>query len=227
MKPLDRFIHKLPRLVIKQFSYAWVPFVLLWNSSTGWALLSLLVLVIGMLMLRRKPALWVEHIRQEYAPDEGKFYVDEPGIPWGRAVRNITILFIGCGLIAYLIGDRFGLTSLKLFFLIAGFTMIFQGSRYFGAPSIYIITATGIAVYFAPGLTDYRLFLTFKEISKIERTGFEWSQGWDIFARTRHADDGLLIVPKSDTGFTKFLKMLFIVPQDIDKFLEQLPYGYK
>ena len=227
MKPFDRFILKLPRLVIKQYAYAWLSLVLLWNSSMGWALLSLLILIIGILLLRKQSAAWVKFIQEEHAAGEGKFYVDEPAIPWGRAVVNISILFIGSGLIAYFFRGLLGLSPVKLFVLITGFTLIFQDTRYFGAPSIYIITATGIAVYFAPRLTDYRLFLTFKEISKIERTGFESHKDWDIFARTRDAKDGLLFVPKDNNGFSKLLKRLYIVPQDIDKFLEQLPYGYK
>ena len=83
-------------------------------------------------------------------------------------------------------------------------------------------------VYFAPGHLDYRLFFTFKEIARIERTQYKKDQNWDFFARTREVGtDGLLLIPKDIKGFSKRMEKLFIVPQDIDKFVEQLPYGYK
>jgi hypothetical protein len=107
------------------------------------------------------------------------------------------------------------------------FTLTYRDAQFFGALTIYIITATGIAVYFAPGHLDYRLFFTFKEISRIERTSFKKDNNWDFFARTRDGEDGLLLIPKDINGFSKRMEKLFIVPQDIDAFLAQLPYGYK
>jgi hypothetical protein len=107
------------------------------------------------------------------------------------------------------------------------FTLTYRDAQFFGALTIYIITATGNAVYFAPGHLDYRLFFTFKEISRIERTSFKKDNNWDFFARTRDGEDGLLLIPKDINGFSKRMEKLFIVPQDIDAFLAQLPYGYK
>jgi hypothetical protein len=42
-----------------------------------------------------------------------------------------------------------------------------------------------------------------------------------------YAKDGLLLVPKNPNGFTKRMEKLFIAPEDIEKFQEYLPYGYK
>jgi hypothetical protein len=39
--------------------------------------------------------------------------------------------------------------------------------------------------------------------------------------------DGLLLVPKDINGFSKRMERLFIAPQNIEQFVEQLPYGYK
>jgi hypothetical protein len=166
-------------------------------------------------------------MRREYAGADGKFYVDVPAVPWERAVRNVAILIVGSGLAAFILKGQFGLAFWQIFFIAVGFTLSYQDVRFFGYPTIYVITATGIAVYFAPGHLDYRPFLPFKEISRIERTSFKKDQNWDFFARTRDGSEGLLLVPKNIKGFSKRLERLFIVPQDIDAFLEQLPYGYK
>jgi hypothetical protein len=166
-------------------------------------------------------------MRREHAGAGGKFYMDRPAVPWGRAVRNIAILLAGTGLVAFLIKDLLGLSFWQIFFLIVGFTLSYRDVQFFGAPTIYIITATGIAVYFAPGHLDYRLFFTFKEISRIERTSFKKDNNWDFFARVQDGTDGLLLVPKDINGFSKSMQRLFIVPQNIVGFLDQLPYGYK
>jgi signal transduction histidine kinase len=142
-------------------------------------------------------------------------------------VRSIAILLVGGILIASLLKGQFGLTFWQLFVIFIGFTLTYQTFRFFGFPTIYIITATGIAVYFATGHLDYRLFFPFKEIAHIERTYFQQGKNWDYFARTRDVGtEGLLLIPKDIKGFSKRMEKLFIAPQDIDKFLEQLPYGY-
>ena len=224
---LDRFILSFPRLFLKQYPYAWFPLVVLWTWPPNISLVFLMVIIIGLLLLRWQYTAWISHMRREYAGRDGKFYVDVPAVSWGRAVRNIAILLVGSGLVAFLLKGQIGLTFWQLFFIEVGFTLTYQDYRFFGFPTIYIITATGIAVYFAPGHLDYRLFFTFKEISRIERAQFQKDKGWDIFARTRDGSDGLLLIPKDINGFSKRMQRLFIVPRDIDKFLEQLPYRYR
>ena len=225
---LDRFILIVPRLFLKQYPYALFPAIALWTGPPNLSLVFLAIILIGLSSLRWQSAAWISHMRREHAGKEGKFYVDRPAVPWGRAVRNTAILFIGGGLIASLLKGQFGLSFWQLFLLFAGFTLTYQDVRLFGSPTIYIITAAGIAVYFAPGHLDYRLFFTFKEISRIERLRFEKDKGWDYFARTREVGaEGLLLIPKDVNGFSKRMKRLFIIPGDVDKFLEQLPYGYK
>jgi len=225
---LDRLILNIPRLFLKQYPYAWFPLVVLWAWPPNISLIFFAVIVIGLLSLRWQNAAWMAYMRREYAGKDGKFYVDRPALPWGRAVRNIAILLIGSGVIAVLLNGQLGITSLQLFFIMVGFMLTYQDYRFFGAPTTYIITATGIAVYFAPGHLDYRLFFTFKEIARIERAHFKKDQNWDFFARTREVGtEGLLLIPKDIKGFSKRMEKLFIAPQDIDRFVEQLPYGYK
>jgi hypothetical protein len=225
---LDRFILNIPRLFIKQYPYAWFPLVVLWTWPPNLSLIFLAAIVIGLLSLRWQYTAWMAYMRREYAGKDGKFYVDRPAIPWGRAVRNITILLAGGGLIASLLNGQLGLTFWQLFLIFVGFMLTYQDYRFFGASTTYIITATGIAVYFAPGHLDYRLFFTFNEIARIERTYFQKDKNWDFFARSREVGiDGLLLIPKDIKGFSKRMEKLFIAPQNIDKFIEQLPYGYK
>jgi hypothetical protein len=228
MKPaLDRFILNIPRLFIKQYPYAWFPLIVLWVWPPTVAILFLVIILLGLTMLQWQRSAWLSYMRREHAGADGKFYVDVPAIPLERAVRNISILLVGSGLLAFILKGQFGLSFWQIFLISVMFTLTYRDAQFFGALTIYIITATGIAVYFAPGHLDYRLFFTFKEISRIERTNFKKDHNWDFFARTRDGSDGLLLIPKDINGFSKRLERLFIVPQDIDAFLEQLPYGYK
>lgn len=122
---------------------------------------------------------------------------------------------------------QFGLTVWQFFLIIVGFSLLYRNSLFFGAPTPYVIKASWIGVHFAPGHLDYRLFLKFDEISHIERCAYQKDKGRDCFARIQYAKDGSLFIPKSPNGFTKRTWKLFIIPKDIEKFQEQLPYGYK
>jgi len=224
---LDRFILNVPRLFLKQYPYAWFPAIVLWAWPPNISLIFFVIIILGLLQLHWKTEAWVSHMRREYAGADGKFYIDRPAVLWGRAVRNLSYLIVGSGLVTFFLKGQFGLSFWQFFLLIVAFTITYRDALFFGALTIYIITATGIAVYFAPGHLDYRLFFTFKEISRIERTSYKKDNNWDFFARTRDRTDGLLLVPKDINGFSKRLERLFIVPQDIDGFVEQLPFGYK
>ena len=107
-----------------------------------------------------------------------------------------------------------------------GFTILYRDTQFFGSAATYIITATGIAIRLVPGHIDYRLFLPFKEISRIERGEYQRKLDTDIFARVRESKDGLMLIPKDPNGFTKRIDKLFIVPSDVDQFVKQLPYGF-
>jgi hypothetical protein len=163
-------------------------------------------------------------MRNEYAPTGGKFYIDRPPVPVQGAVRNILILIVAAGIVAFFLNSQIRLAPWQVFVIIVGFSLLYRNSIFFGAPTTYIITASGIAIHYAPGHLDYRLFLTYHEISCIERCGFQKDKGWDCFARMR-SKNGLLILPKNPKGLTKRIEKLFIAPKDIDKFLAQLPYG--
>jgi len=221
---LDRFILGIPRLYIKQFPYAWIVFIALWTWPPNLSFIFPSIILVGMLMLQWQYSAWVSTMRNEYAPNGGKFYVDRPPVPVQRAVRNILILLVATGIVAFFLKRQITLTPWQIFLIIVIFSLLYRNSLFFGAPTTYIITASGIAIHYAPGHLDYRLFLKFNEISHIQRCGFQKDKGWDCFARVP-TDDGLLILPKNPKGLTKRIEKLFIVPKDIENFLAQLPYG--
>ena len=227
MKPfLDRFILGFPVLFLKQYPYAWIAIVALWPKSPSLAVLFVGIVVLGLLSLRWQTAAWISHIRREHAGKDGKFYVDQPPVTWQNAARNIAVLIIGSALGAYVLKGQFGLSFWQLLIMLVGFSMFYQDTRFFGAAVTYIITATGVAIRFVPGHIDYRLFLPFREISRIEKSTYQKERDWDLFARFRDTKEGLLMTPKNPNGFTKRVDKLFIAPQDREKFLEELPHGY-
>jgi len=223
---LDRFILAFPVLFLKQYPYAWVILVALGPKSPLVASLFVVILIMGFLALRWQSAAWISQMRREHAGKTGKFYVDQPPITWRGAARNIAILIAWSTLGAFLLKGQFGLGFWQILIMLVGFTIFYNDTRFFGATVIYIITATGIAIRFVPGHIDYRLFLSFKEISRIEKSEFKKDNGWDLFARARDTKEGLLMTPKNPNGFTRRVEKLFIAPSDREQFLAQLPHGY-
>jgi hypothetical protein len=223
---LDRFILGFPVLFLKQYPYAWIAIVALWPRSPSLASLFLGIVVLGLLSLRWQTAAWISHIRREHAGMDGKFYVDQPPIPWQSAGRNIAFLIAGSVLGAYVLRGQFGLSFWQILIMLVGFSIFYQDTRFFGAAVTYIITASGIAIRFVPGHIDYRLFLPFREISRIEKNVYQKDKNWDLFARARDTKEGLLMTPKNPNGFTKRVDKLFIAPEDREEFLEQLPHGF-
>jgi hypothetical protein len=224
----DRFILGFPILFLKQYPYAWIAFVVLLPRSPSMALVFLLIVIIGVFSLRWQAAAWISQMRSEYAPENGKFYVDQPPVPWRMAAQKIGLLIAGAALLAFLLQGRLGLSVWQYFFIISGFPIFYQDTRFFGASVIYIVTASGIAIRYVPGHLDYRLFLAFREIRQIERVKHKYQErsDTDVFARTREKADGLLLLPKDPRGFSKRVQKLFIVPADEERFEQQLPYGF-
>jgi hypothetical protein len=223
---LDRFILAIPVLFIKQFPYAWIAAVALWVWPPGFAWIFPAIIVIGLLMLRWQSAAWISNLRREHAVADGKFHVDQPAATTRQAVPKLLLLLIGAVLIAWLLQGQFGLSFWQFFAMVIGFTVLYQDTRFLGAATTYVITDEGIGIRTVPGHLDYRLFIAFKEISRIEKREYQKDEAWDVFARTRDIQEGLLMVPKNPNGFTKRIDKLFIAPQDIQKFIEQLPPGY-
>lgn len=223
---LNRFILGFPVLVLKQYPYAWIVVVVFWPGAPMLVAICLAVMALAMAFLRWQNAAWIAAVRHKFAGENGKFYIDEPPIYWRNTFKNVAILAALSVVMSYMLHGQFGLTFWQYLVMSIGFTIFYSEGRFFGAKATYIITASGIGIRLVPGHIDYRLFLPFKEISSIERGAYSKQLDTDIFARTRDSKDGLLLVPKDPKGFTKRIDKLFIVPKDVDAFLEQLPYGY-
>lgn len=227
MKPfLERFILRFPVMFLKQYPYAWIAVVGLWPRSPWLAAIFLMIIAIAMLVLRWQNAAWIASIRRQYAGQDGKFHVDEPPVQWSHTFQDVAILTGFSIVLAYLLKGQFGLTFWQYLLMSIGFTTLYRDGRFFGPKTTYIVTAAGIGIRLVPGQIDYRLFLPFKEISRIERGEYSKRQDIDLFARAREAKDGLLLIPKDPHGFSKQIDKLFIVPGNVDAFVEQLPYGY-
>ena len=78
----------------------------------------------------------------------------------------------------------------------------------------------------SPGKEPRATFLSFREISRIEKSAYQKDRGWDLFAQARDTKEGLLMIPKKPYGFTKRIEKLFIAQKDKEEFLAQLPHGY-
>src|SRR5690349_22557862 len=223
---LDQFILAIPVLFIKQFPYAWIAAVVLWSWPPAFSVVFLSVILIGLLMLRWQSGAWVSNLKREHAFQDGKFYVDRPPLSWVEAARKILVLMAGAGLLAWLFKGQFGLSFWQIFLIIVGFTVLYRDTQFFGAPTTYVITDQGIGIHFVPGHIDYRLFLTFKEIGRIEKRTYQKDENWDAFVRSRNTREGLLMSPRNPNGFTRRIEKLFIVPNDMGSFLAQLPRTY-
>lgn len=220
---LDRFILGFPVLFLKQYPYAWIAVVVFWQRAPSIAGLFLAVIAIGILSLRWQASAWISQMRREHAPTGGTFHIDRPPVPLPRTLRNILFVLAGSSLAAFLLKERIGLSFVQIFIMLTALYITYQDARVFGAAVTYIATSKGIAVRCVPGHIDFRLFLRFDEIRSIERTRYEPESGWDILARTRETQNGLLVTPKDPNGFSRRIGKVFLVPQDMEGFLAQLP----
>jgi hypothetical protein len=223
---LDHFILAFPVLFIKQFPYAWIAAVVFWAWPPTFSLVFLAVIVIGLFALYWQSRAWISNLQREHAVKDGKFYIDQPPFAPLNSARKILILIAGAALLGWLLKGQLGLTFWQIFLIIVGFTLLYRDTQFFGAPTTYVITDQGIGIHFTPGHIDYRLFLWFREIGRIEPSTYHKAGNWDAFVRTRDIKDGLLLLPKNPNGFTRRIERLFIAPTDREKFLEQLPHGY-
>lgn len=226
MRPfLDRFILGFPVLFLKQYPYAWIAVVALWQKTPSLAAVFLAVIVIGILSLRWQSAAWISQMRRKHAPPGGLFHVDQPAISLRKTLQNFAMLLAGSVVFAFLLKDRFGMGFWQIFIMLIGFIVTYQDAKVFGSAVTYIVTSTGVGIRFVPGHVDYRVFFDFQEISRIEQIRYQADQDWNVFARTREDVDGLLLTPKDPNGFSKRIGKVFIVPRDMETFLRQLPHG--
>ena len=223
---LNKFILYFPTLFIKQYPYAWIAAIVLWSWPPNISAVFFLIVAIGIFSLRWREAAWISEMRRQHAPRNETFYVDRVPVPSQRAVRNLAILLAGGGLLAWFLDGRFNLTFWQAFIMIVGFFLFYVDTRFFGAVTIYIVTGGGIAIYFVPGHTDYRIFIRFNEMGQIVRMDHieKRPKSWTVLSRVRAAKSGILLVPRYAKGFTKVLDgEVLLTPTNVDEFLKHVP----
>jgi hypothetical protein len=224
---LDHFILGFPVLFIKQFPYAWIAVVVFWAWPPSFSVVFLAVIAIGLFMLRWQSIAWVSNLRREHASKDGKFYVDESPFPLAASAQKVLLLFLGGAVVAWLLNGRLELNFWQYFIMIVGFMLLYQDTLFFGPPATYVITDQGVGIRFVRGHLDYRLFFPFREVSRVQKSEYKKDDDWDLLARTQDTKEGLLMLPRDPNGFSRRIGKLFIVPKNIDEFLNQLPPGCK
>ncbi len=223
---LDRFILSIPTLFIKQYPYAWIPLVFLWTWPPTIVLIFLLVIVVGLASLQWRSAAWISEMRRQHAPrPTDAFLVQRTPVPWMHFARTVgTLLVIAAGA-AWLLGEFVGLGAWRFFVLIVGFALCYLDARFVGAETIYAVAPDGIAIYFMPGHVDYRIFVAFKEMRRVQRLDAIASipATWSVCARLRKPTSGVLLVPRSPQGFSRRLQEILVVPPNVDDFLKRVP----
>jgi hypothetical protein len=223
---LDSFILSIPTLFIKQYPYAWIAGIVLWTWPVNISAVFFLIVAIGLFSLRWREAAWISELRRQHAPKNETFYVDRLPIPMTRAVRNLATLVAVSAVTAWMLGDRMNLNPLQAFIIISGFGLFYLDTHFFGAVTIYIVTGGGIAIYYIPGHTDYRIFIRFNEMGQIARMGRieKRPESWSVLSRVRAATSGLLLVPRYAKGFTRVLDgEVLLTPTNMDEFLKYIP----
>lgn len=223
---LNKFILYFPTLFIKQYPYAWIAGIVLWAWPVNISAVSFLIVAIGMLSLRWREAAWISEIRRQYAPKNETFYIDRLPISVQRSVLRIAILLAVSALTAWLIDGPFDLGYWQALIMIVGFLLMYVDTYFFGALTIYVVTGGGIAIYFIPGHTDYRIFIRFNEMGQVVRMDHieKRPESWSVLSRIRTAKSGVLLVPRYAKGFTRVLDgEVLLTPTNVDEFLKYIP----
>lgn len=223
---LDRYILYIPTLFIKQYPYAWVVAIALWSWPLNISAVLFLIIALGIFSLQWREAAWVSEMRRQHAPRNEIFYKDRLPVPKPRAVRNLAILVTISAATAWIIGEQLSLNFWQAFVMISGFGLFYLDTRFFGPVAIYIVTGGGIAIYYIPGHTDYRIFIRFNEMGQVVRMGRIETRPvtWSVISRDRDTKSGVLLVPRYARGFTRVLDgEVLLTPSNVDEFLKHVP----
>lgn len=223
---LDRFILYIPTLFIKQYPYAWIVAIALWSWPLNISAVFFLIVAFGVFSLNWRGAAWTSEMRRQYAPKNETFYKDRLRIPKPQAARNLAILAAISAATAWILGGRLSLSFWQAFIMLSGFGLFYLDTLFFGPVAIYIVTGGGIAIYYIPGHTDYRIFLRFNEMDRIVRMDRieKRPESWSVLSRVRNAGSGILLTPRHARGFTRLLDgEVLLTPTNVDEFLKLVP----
>jgi hypothetical protein len=224
---LENFILGIPYLFLKKVPYAWLALVLLWVWPPllfSWILIA--IVVTGLLMMDWQRRAWEAKLIREHHEGPGRPFIDRPKMPLRLQLRNLALLTLGSGLVAWIFQGQFELGFWQWFFLFAGFMLLYMDHRLLGATTVYILTDRGVGLRFAPGHVDYRLFLSYNEIWRAQRIQVpkEKPLRWSQVMPTRQTDEGVLLTPRNRDGFTRQINgEVLLAPSDMEAFLAHFP----
>lgn len=227
MRALENFVLEVPYLFLKKIPYAWLAVIFFWVWPPvlfTWILIA--IIMIGLLMMDWQRRAWEARIIRKHHTGPEPPYIDRPKMPLNTQVRNLVLLALGSGLIAWIFKGRFELDFWQWFFLFAGFTLLYMDHRLLGATTVYILTDQGLGIRFAPGHIDYRLFFTYGEVYRAQPIDVpeQVPVRWAIVSPTRNPDEGVLLTPRKRDGFSRQIKSeVLLAPSDQDAFLEHFP----
>jgi hypothetical protein len=227
MRFLENLILGIPYLFLKKIPYAWLAVIFFWIWPPvlfSWILIA--IIIIGLLMMDWQRRAWEAKLIREHHAGPEKPFIDRPKMPLNIQVRNLVLLALGSGLVAWIFQGQFELSFWQWFFMLAGFMLLYMDHRLLGATTVYILTDQGIGIRFAPGHIDYRMFFSYREIWRAQRIQVPEKKPvrWSQMTPTREPNEGVLLTPRNRDGFTRRIKSeVLLAPSDIDGFLKHIP----
>lgn len=227
MRFLENIILGIPYLFLKKIPYAWLAVIFFWTWPPAlftWIFIA--IVIIGLLMMDWQRRAWEAKLIREHHAGPEKPFIDRPKMPLNIQVRNLVLLALGSGLVAWIFQGQFELSFWQWFFMLAGFMLLYMDHRLLGATTVYILTDQGIGIRFAPGHIDYRMFFSYREIWRAQRIQVPEKKPvrWSQMTPTREPNEGVLLTPRNRDGFTRRIKSeVLLAPSDIDGFLKHIP----
>lgn len=229
MRFLESFILGIPYLFLKKIPYAWLAVIFFWVWPPvlfSWILVGIILL--GLLMMDWQRRAWEAKLVREHHQGTEKPFIDRPKMPLQTQMRNLALVVLGSGLVAWIFRGQFELGFWQWFFLFTGFMLLYMDHRLLGATTVYILTDQGIGIRFAPGHVDYRMFFSYNEIWRAQRMRIRAPEKlpvrWSVITPTRKPSEGVLLTPRNRDGFTRQIKSeILLAPTEVETFLEHFP----
>ena len=227
MRLLENFVLDIPYLFIKKTPYAWLAIIFFWVWPPvlfSWILAAIVVL--GLMMMYWQRRAWEARLVREHHTGPEIPFIDRPKMPLNQQVRNLVLLALGSALVAWVFRGQFELSFWQWFFLFVGFMLLYMDHRLLGATTVYILTDQGIGIRFAPGHIDYRMFFSYKEMWRVQRTQIPEKKPlrWSQITPTRKIDEGILLFPKKRDGFSRQVNgEMLLAPTDLESFMQHVP----
>jgi hypothetical protein len=218
---LENFFLRLPSGTLRKASYAWFGVVVFYPWSPIIAAVLAAILFLCLFLVNMGNRAWEQRELREATRVTKQPYVDHPHLPVTIQARNLAFASLASGLVAYLLGEQLGLTTLQWFLIFFGFFVLQMDVRLFGAGVVYILNNQGLAIRYS----DTKVFIRFNEIRSVAQvTGIKRpSPRWSLLTPSQSVREGLLLDPLNREGFTRLLDQIMLTPTDTHSFLKHLP----